>query len=261
MDRTDWLKQTPGQPLFPDLLWSRPEQKAQAGKLLIVGGNLHGFAAPAEAYAVAEQAGVGIARVLLPDSLKKTVGRMLDNCLFTPSTPSGSFSQQALAEFLDQAAWADAVLVTGDLGRNSETAILLEKFLVKYQGLVTLTKDAVDYAVSNPQMIANRSQTTLVLTIAQLQKLVSALKYPQAVTFEMPLERLVNLLSDFSQSFELNLVLKYQLNMLVAVEGQVSVTRLSAEQELWRVSTAAKVTVWWLQNSQIAFKAMTSSLA
>ena len=78
MDRSYWHKQTADQPLFKDLLWSRPENRAQAGKLVIIGGNLHGISAPAEAYRQAEKAGAGSVRVLLPDSLKKTVGRMIE---------------------------------------------------------------------------------------------------------------------------------------------------------------------------------------
>jgi hypothetical protein len=134
MDRTFWQRQTADKPLFPDLLWSRPETKRTAGKLLIVGGNAHGFSAAAEAYGAAAKAGIGTARVLLPDSLQKTVGKVFAAGEYAPSTPSGSFSQQALAELLELAQWADGVLLAGDFGRNSETAILLESFAAKYQG-------------------------------------------------------------------------------------------------------------------------------
>src|SRR3982750_2547854 len=119
MDRTYWHKQTAEKPLFPDMLWSRPENKRQAGKLLVVGGNVHGFAAAATAYAEAGKAGIGTARVLLPDSLQKTVGRVLEAGEYAPSTPSGSFSQRALAELLEMASWADGTLLAGDFGRNS----------------------------------------------------------------------------------------------------------------------------------------------
>src|SRR5438034_11126943 len=108
MERDYWLRQEAGKPLFPELEWSQPENRTQAGKLLIIGGNLHGFAAPAEAYAEAVKAGIGTARVLLPDALQKTVGRVLENGAFASSTPaSGSFSQKALGERLTDAAWAD----------------------------------------------------------------------------------------------------------------------------------------------------------
>ena len=44
MNHDYWHKQTSSKPLFPELIWSRPENRQLAGKLLIIGGNLHGFA-------------------------------------------------------------------------------------------------------------------------------------------------------------------------------------------------------------------------
>jgi NAD(P)H-hydrate repair Nnr-like enzyme with NAD(P)H-hydrate dehydratase domain len=95
MENTNWLKQVADKPLFPDLLWSRPENKRQAGKLLIVGGNLHGFAVPMAAYNAATAAGIGSARVILPEKLKKALGTSFTEAEFAPSTPSGSLSRQA----------------------------------------------------------------------------------------------------------------------------------------------------------------------
>src|SRR5471030_2483183 len=107
MENTNWLRQIPDKPLFPDLLWSRPENKRQAGKLLIVGGNVDGFAAPAAAFSAATKAGIGTSRVLLPDSTRKVLGKSFAEAEFCPSTPSGSFSRQALAQLLENAEWAD----------------------------------------------------------------------------------------------------------------------------------------------------------
>ncbi len=71
--------------------------------MLIGGGNAHGFAAAGEAHGEAAKAGIGTARVILPDSLQKTVGKVFEAGEYAPSTPSGSFSQKALAELLDMA--------------------------------------------------------------------------------------------------------------------------------------------------------------
>src|SRR5436190_19464308 len=144
MENTNWLKQTKDTPLFPDLLWSRPENKRQAGKLLIVGGNKFGFAAPATAYGAALKAGVGSCRVLLPVSLKRILGTLLE-ADFAPSNPSGSFAQNSLDSFLENAAWADGVLMAGNIGRNSETAIALDAFVEKYKGPIGVADDALDY--------------------------------------------------------------------------------------------------------------------
>lgn len=253
-----WHKQTT-EPLFPNLLWSRPENKQHAGKLLIIGGNLHGFAAPASAYQVASKAGIGVSKVLLPDALQKTVGRILDNGEFAPSTPSGSFSKQALASWLDWAGWSDAVLLAGDLGRNSETAVAIESFVAKIVKQVTVTKDAVDYFYADPNKVLNRPNTTLILTLAQLQKLARHSQYPEAVTFGMGLAQLVDWLSGFSQAHQANFITYHNETIFVAVNGEVSTTHVG-EKESWRVNTAASAAVWWLQNPSKTFQALTTSL-
>jgi NAD(P)H-hydrate repair Nnr-like enzyme with NAD(P)H-hydrate dehydratase domain len=259
MDLTYWQKQTPAKPLFPDLLWSRPENRAQAGKLLIVGGNKFGFAAAGEAYAEAEKAGIGRARVLLPDSLQKTVGKVFDAGEYAPSTPSGSFSQKALAELLSLSQWADGVLLAGDFGRNSETAILLEKFLTKYDGQLTITHDAADYFTKTPAVL-NRSNTLPVLSFAQLQKLAVSAGFSTAFTFDMALLQLAEALHNFTRQYSASIIIKHLDNILVAVAGQVTTTKLTHDQPIWRVQTAAHAAVWWIQNPDKAFEALTSSL-
>ena len=260
MARPFWHKQTTAQPLYPDLLWSRPENKRQAGKLLVVGGNAHGFAAAGEAYAEAGKAGVGTARVLLPDSLQKTVGRVFEAGEYAPSTPSGSFSQQALTELLGMAQWADGTLLAGDLGRNSETAILLEQFVTKYTGQLTLTQDAADYFTKNPAALLARADSLLVISFAQLQKMASAARFPAAFTFGMDFLRLVDTLHEFSQTYPAAIIVKHLQTIFVAVAGQVSTTKLSEDPETWRVRTAAHAATWWLQNPTKTFEALTTSV-
>ena len=259
-DRAYWQKQTKEQPLFKDLLWSRPEQTAQAGKLLIIGGNAHDFAAPAKAYAEAAKAGVGISRVLLPDSLKKTVGRILENGEYAPSTPSGSFARRALADLLELSGWADAILLAGDFGRNSETAILLEQFISKYVGQVTLAKDSADYFVHAPATVLNRQATTLVISFAQLQKLAMNVRFDKAFTFDMDFLHLIDTLHDFSLGFGAAIVVKHLESIFVAYAGQISSTKLNEDMPVWRVKTAAHAAVWQLQNPNKTFEALTSSL-
>lgn len=258
MDHTYWHKQTPGKPLFPNLIWSRPETKSAAGKLLIVGGNLHGFAAPAEAYNQAATAGIGMVRVVLPDSIQKMVGSFLDNAYFVASTPSGSLAKAALAELLEHAAWADGVLLAGDLGRNSETAVLLESFITKYPGPIVFTKDAVDNFYSHPLELFERSSVTLVVSLSQLQQLASKAKYPHALRFQMDLLQLVEWLHEFSKVYTCHIVVKHQEYTVVASDGQVSTTR--NDQEIWRLATSARAAVWLIQQPRSVYEAITTSL-
>jgi ADP-dependent NAD(P)H-hydrate dehydratase / NAD(P)H-hydrate epimerase len=260
MRKDYWRRQTPDEPLYPDLLWSRPENKRQAGKLLVVGGNLHGFAAPATAYNEAVKAGIGTARVLLPDSLQKTVGKILEAGEYAPSTPSGSFARTALSELLEMAAWADGVLLAGDFGRNSETAILLEQFINKYSGQLTLTKDAVDYFAKTPDGLLDRAETTLALSFSQLQQLAASAKFTTPFTFDMDFLRLIDALREFTLKHSVAIITKHLQNVFVAYEGQVSTTKLEEDIDIWRVSTAARAAVWWLQNPSKPFEALTTSL-
>ncbi|HTB48535.1 MAG TPA: hypothetical protein VK712_00445 [Verrucomicrobiae bacterium] len=256
-----WVKQTAEEPLFPDLLWSRPENRAQSGKLLIAGGNAHSFAAAGEAYSEAVAAGIGTARVTLPDSLQKTVGRVFEAGEYAPSTPSGSFSQQALAELLARAHWADAVLLAGDFGRNSETAILLEQFTTKYVGQLALVQDAVDYFVTEPAAVLERQDTLLVISFAQLQKLAAKAQFATAFTSTMDFLHLIDALHVFSQQHQAALIVKQLQTVFVAVRGQVSTTKLAENIDVEEVKTAACASVWWLQNPHKPFQALSTAIA
>jgi hypothetical protein len=260
-----WQKQTQDTPLYPDMLWSRPENRAFAGKLLIVGGNSHGFTAPARAFSESAKAGIGIARVLLPDALQKSLGKSLGHVFqageFAPSTPSGSFSSRALGELLPMAHWADAVLLAGELGRNSETAILLESFVSKHNGPLTITRDAADYFTVSPELVLKRPDTLLVISLAQLQKLGIQAHFTTAFTFNMDIIRFVHALHDFTLLHGIYIIVKHLENIFVAVQGQVSSTKLPSDLQIWRVQTAARATTWWLQNLTTPFAAMTTALA
>ncbi len=258
MENTYWHKQTADKPLFPDLIWSKPETKHAAGKLLIVGGNAHGFAAPAEAYQQTTKAGIGSIRVALPDSLQKTVGTFLENAYFLPSTPSGSLAKRALAELLEHSQWADGILITGELGRNSETAVLLESFLQKTTHPIVVTRDAIDYFYSHPDTLFDRPDTTIVGSLSQLQQLAQKAKYPEPIQYQMGLMQLVSWLHDFTEERPSNIIVQHVDQLFVAVNGQVSTTPHT--DEIWRLKTAANASVWQIQHPAKPFEALTTSL-
>ncbi len=256
-----WHKQNPDKALFSDLLWSRPESKHTAGKLLIIGGNVHSFSAVGQAYQAAITAGVGSIRIILPDTLQKTVSKLLPDADFAPSTPSGSFGKLALAQFIDNAGWADTVLLAGDFGRNSETSVVLENFVKKYRGQLVFTKDSVDYFSYLPLAVATRQNTCLIVTMAQLQQIAINLKSPLVFTFNLDLLQLVERLHQFTKDNSLSLILKHLDTLFVAVNGQVSTTPTNLkDEESWRIGIAAQAAVWWLQNPSKPFEAFTTSL-
>ncbi len=257
MDHTYWLRQTE-KVLFPDILWSRPESKAGAGKLLIVGGNLHGFSAPGTAYNVALQAGAGAVRVLLPEALRKIVRFLLPDADYAPSTPSGSFAKNALESMLSASAWSDCCLVAGDVGRNSETAMMLESFVKHYSGLLVVTQDAVDYFRESPQVVIDRPKTLLVVSLAQLQKLFIHTPTIIPILYSMSTPQLTEALHEYTKEHALHIMVKHNDLIFFASNGQVSTTKY--DEKIWRITHASRASVFWLQNPAKPFEAITTSI-
>lgn len=258
-DDTYWLKQTK-EPLFPDILWSRPETKSGSGKLAVIGGNAHAFGAPGIAWNTANESGVGVVKVLLPDAIKKTVRYVLPEADFAPSNPSGSFSKQAMSDMLSIASWSDATIIAGDLGRNSETAVLLEEFVQKYSGLLTVTQDAVDYFKTLPKQLFARQNTFVALSLSQLQKMFINLPVITPITYSMTELQLAEALHELTKQENVKAALATKLNdtFFLSYNGQVVTTEMT--EQTWRVKTAARGTVFWLQNPTKPLESIASSL-
>lgn len=255
-----WLKQTADKPLFPDIEWSKPEQKAKAGKLGIIGGNLLGFAGVGEAYQTVTASGVGDVRVLLPDVLRKTIPPVITDTIFAPSNPSGSLAQDALSEMKTLGAWTDGIVLIGDAGRNSETAIVYENFIRDYQGPLTITRDAVDLVKNASSSLIERPDTLLVVSFAQLQKLFQQVYYPKVLTFSMQLTSLVEALHKFTITYPVNIVVLHKDQLLVAGDGQVTSTPWDNPMAIWRGSVASVAATYWLWNPKKPVESVSASL-
>ncbi len=255
-----WQKQTPEESLFPDIEWQKPEQKNLAGKLLIIGGNKLGFAAVAQSHADALNAGAGECRVILPDSLKSAVDKLALDCIFVPSNPSGGISKEGLPQIQAGIDWADAILLIGDTGRNSETAIVAEELLNSTSKPAIITRDAFDLlSAAHPQLLEHQ-ETVLVITLAQLQKLLKSVFYPKVVLFSMSLMSLVEVLHKFTITYPIYIVTFHQNHLIVASDGRVSTTPWYDPLLIWRGSVATKASVYAMQHPAKKFEAITTSL-
>ncbi len=254
-----WQKQTT-EPLFPDLVWSRPETKRGAGKLLILGGHTQSFAAPAEAYTAATAARIGTVRVILPSSLSRTVNKLFPAAEYAPTNPSGGFATTAFSEFLSESDWADSVLLSGDFGKNSETIALLENFASKYSGQLVVTGDGADFFCTHPTSFVDRPNTLAVLDTTQLQKLATNLKVTEALTTNLGLVRFAEWLHEFTLNhLSCPIITTYEENIVVSIGGRVSTTPLKASSSSL-TSVAATAATWWLQTPAKPFEAITSSV-
>lgn len=262
MDHTYWLKQTNIKPIYENLLWSRPENRLNAGKLLIIGGNHHNFIIPADAYQIALENGIGQVKVILPQSLQKLISHYFHEAEYVKSTPSGSFAKEALETILQYCNWSDGSLLAGDTGYNSETAILLQELLTHFHGRLTITNDCLDNLILMPEIILSRQNTLVVSSFSQLQKIATKLHLPKAFTSSMSLMQIVEQLYDLSLSYPLaGLIIAHQDTLIVAFNGQISSTPNKCKTPIKLLTNIATIaSILWIQNNDCLFEAATTAL-
>ncbi|MEI6054223.1 MAG: hypothetical protein WCQ49_02530 [Candidatus Saccharibacteria bacterium] len=259
-DHPYWKKQTIDKPLFPNIEWAKPEQKSRAGKLGIIGGNKLGFAGVAESYSTTIQTGAGEVRVLLPDILKKSIPPIMTDVIFGATNPSGSLAREALNELNALGDWADSILLIGDAGRNSETTILYEDYINKYKGPLVITRDAIDILKNANMTLAERPNTLLFASFAQLQKLFQAVYYPKVLTFSMQLSNLVEAIHKFTITYPMSIAVFHNDILLVASGGEVTSTPFTSPMDIWRGKTATRAAIYWLWNPSKTLESVTASL-
>ena len=256
-----WQKQTE-KTLFPEIEWNKPEQKSQAGKLVIIGGNKLGFSAVGTNYAKAEQMGAGEVKVILPDVLKKSVP-MTDGVFFAESNASGGFSKNAIGELKAMNTWADVAILIGDLGKNSETAIAMEE-LVQNGGRMIVTRDSVDLLINTAGKLVEREDTIVVATFAQLQKLFRSVYYPKVLTFSMQLMNLVEAMHKFTITYPVTIASFHQENFVVSQGGRVVTTPIVNTRysplTLWSGEVAVRSALYWAWNSSKPLEAVASAV-
>jgi NAD(P)H-hydrate repair Nnr-like enzyme with NAD(P)H-hydrate dehydratase domain len=260
MSSTDyWQKQEPGKPLFPDILWSKPELKSTSGKLAIVGGNAHGFAAVAASYQNALKSGVGEVQVILPDVLKSKLPAAMTDAIFAPTNPSGGLASQALSELNAAANWANLILFIGDNGQNAETAGLFETFLSKdSETPVVITRDAVDLIKNAAETVLNRAPTHLIVSLSQLQKLFRAVYYPRVITFGQGIKQIAETLHKFTITYPCTITLWHSNNLFVAKDGQVITQEFTQPMRVWSGEVATREAAWQIWNTDAVQAVATS---
>lgn len=249
-----WRKQEE-KPLFPDLIWSRPENKKYAGKLIIVGGQSGEFSHVAGAYAAAQKAGAGHIRVLLPESLRKTA-QVIPEVEFAPANKSGSFAREALAHWFDMSEWADHVIFAGNLGKNSETTTIIDGFLLRGNRPATVNLDSLSSIGINLEQLM-RLPITLVIDRGLLQKIGTALALTVPVQSTTPIDVLAEIIHQISQGNPANLVIQDTKHIWTAVDGNMISTKIT--KTLTNTELSAACAVWLMQNPSKPLEALATA--
>ena len=255
-----WQKQDSTNPLFPDVEWNKPERLDHAGKLGIIGGNSLSFAAIADSYMVSKAAGAGEVRALLPDPLRKTIPSSMIDVVFGKSTPSGGLAADSINDVKLLQEWADVLLLAGDAGKNSQTAIIYEDLVVHSSKPIVLTRDAVDLVQNSSQAILDNPHVTYVLSFAQLQRLFRAVYYPKMLVFSMQLTQLIETLHKFTVTYPVTIMTFHADQIIIAHDGSIITQSWNEPMRIWRGHTAARAASYLLWTPQSPLKALAASI-
>lgn len=250
-----WMRQQPGQPLFPDLIWSRPQNKNGAGKLLIIGGQAGNFMNVSSAYSFAKEAGAGTIRLLLPDSLRK-IASNIEGAEFASTNSSGSFAKTALANFFDLSEWADRVLLAGDLGKNTETTIILDGFLLRGMKPVLISQPALESIGVDMNQLVNMP-ITLVIERKVFQKIAIATGSHTAVTSSTTYAQRAEIIQNISARTKASYLIIDEEHTWSAADGRTVSTQT---KPLNINALSAFASVWLMQNSSKPLEALTTAV-
>ncbi len=249
---TELLKQE-GKPLFAEVLWNKPVTKKHAKRLLIVGGNSHSFKNVQEIYTAAERAGIGEAKIVLPDALRSAIGDFAD-AIFVPSTSSGSIGGEAYEDIFNAAQVSDGLLLGSELSANSETISLVEELLQQLDLPLIFSDDAIKTLLFRPQLITSKPHHLLVATTKTLASLAAKLEMELKIEADAGLMNKVKLLLDLSDKSGAAVV-NTEPGCIVAAEGKASFTLVGKRTP---AEITAYMSVFWLQHPK-AFGALTSA--
>jgi len=254
-----WLKQNLDKPLFPDIEWEKPERKDLSGKILVIGGSSGSFFGASEAYEYVLKYGIGEAKVMLPESLKKITSDLPD-VYYAEANATGGFSNKSVQTILSYSQWSDAILLSGEYGRNSETAVLLATLAKSYSGLITITKDAVDILNSEMSYLVNREHTLLVCSFSQLQKIGREIQDTRAFKFSDELALIVEHLHELTAKYKVSIITKHGDFLIAAKGGQVVTTQRTDLNELWCLKIASSACTHYVQHNDRVVSALATAL-
>lgn len=207
--------------LFPDILWSRPQNihKRQAGKILIVAGSRTMAGAALLTTEAAFRTGIGLAVLAYPESLRASIQHLLPEMMSLPlpETPAGSMSRAAVPLIQKATEDTDLVAIGPGLSRNPETQGMVRELIPAIAKPMVVDADGLN-AVSEgdpAQILSGRSYPTVVTPhTGEMSRLIG--KSTQDIE-----EHRDDIARDTARDWKCIVVLKGPRTLIAAPDGRV----------------------------------------
>lgn len=257
-----WQKNGHELNLAEELSWNFPEQKR--GAISIVGGNANAFSTEVKItdYISKHFPMVKSIKNHFPDALKNKLPPF-EGISFYPSTENGSFSVSS--ELTHCTENSDITIISGDLSKNSITAIAITKLLQSSETApFILTRDAVDLTRAEAFSFAERNGIFFVASLAQIQKLFRALFYPRPLLLSQPIFPIIETLHKFTLSYPVSILTFHEGKIICADSGNIITIDLEKTSftplSLWSGDLAARLAVFAMYNPKNHLESMVAAV-
>lgn len=246
--------------LYPDVIWDQPENRLSSGSVLLIGGNSQSFNLVSTAYQESKNNIFSSTGLILPISLEKILKNYnLSNCWYVKSNLSGGFATESLALIIDVSHNYDCLMLIGNFGHSSETTILIEKLVSNINKQFIVHQDSFESLMNSTIDTVIKPNLLFVLDFNQLQKLLIKLKSLKPLTSKLNLMQAIEILHDISLKYNLKIITNLHSNIIVAVSGKISITKINPEIN-WSIKTAIQATSWLINQPQKPYETLTSSI-
>lgn len=244
-------KQT-DKPLYEDILWNRPVRRT--GRVLLVGGHRDGFSELQKLFQGFEAAQVAECRLALSDKLAKLVGN-LEGISLVASNPSGSIARDALGELVHLANESDLVSLGPDLSNNSETILTMHRLIDETRASVVIPPQSAEQLLTELGEWKNKKNLLLFMNHKQLYKLATKLAVDVTIPLNPSSDTITEIAAATSTAFLPSLVVLFENSIIIAVNGQASITKTKTDNIGNLVGLLA---TFWLQNASKKYEALTT---
>lgn len=240
--------------IYKDIEWSQPDNPSQMGSCLIIGGSLQDIIAPHYAYNKLVRYFLSTT-VLMPESVKKFVGSKNKDIVFINSNPSGSFSLKSIDIVHSYLSEARIAIICGSIGKNSETAILMER-IVNYDTLKVICGDSLELFKINTKSLLNNESNILVGDFRQIRTILNNGQVKTVHLYKDSLFETVNKLKISTNGIKAFFVLITDNYIFIAQDGKVKFFKKNKVNKDMNLEIACLTCEWSVNNKDRLFEAI-----
>ena len=231
MEHTNYWTEQLAEPLFPDIIWNKPQSKIHGPHLTLIGGYRDHFANISQAYSrlLAISTIINL-ELSLADSLKPLIRHLNLACpiYYLPTNKTGNLSLKAFETILEIISAISVIYLAGDLSNNSETILLIEQLIDNLTNIIFINSELLQSLLASDCNYLNKNNIVLFFNPSQLQKWLINSHFPMAFKSTMNLLSWAELLHQISLAYHFYLICTYQNQIFLAHRGQIYSQQLNS---------------------------------